>query len=510
MATPQPIPIASTPGIKRDSTEFEGDNYTNGQWCRFTARGLPKKIAGYRTTTQHLDEIVRGMDAYAIDKVNYLHLGSSSELTQVQVGFDGSLGAQGFRTPASFAASPANLWQFGQMQNKVTGRTVLIAHAAQSLNDIASSIETPIYYGNVDDPSVLVASGMDPVSGGILAIAPYVLAFSNGGRVDTSVANDPTAATANSTFATAQKIVKGLPLRGQNLSAVLWSLDSVLTATFDPAATVAAGGITTFAFNTVSGESSILSEQGVLEFDSIYYWVGVDRFLLYNGIVQELPNDLNIDFFFDNLNFAQRQKVFAFKVPRWGEIWWCFPFGSAVECNHAVIYNTRLHTWYDTPLPNGGRSAGVFAKVYQRPFMADVDPTSTGFTLWQHETGVDKVVGSSTLPIQSFYRTREFSPLLGEKAVDKEFRVGIVEPDFKQSGDLTCTVFSRANARTDANAVGQVVIPEVAANADTQLVDVKSNARLLSFQFESNEPGGDYSAGRILAHIETTGGRMTQ
>lgn len=514
MPTPQPFPISSAPGIKRDSTEFEGENYSDGTWCRWSARGLPRKIAGYRSVTSHIAEIIRGMDSFAIDATNYLHMGSESLLLQQLVGFDGSLGAQNDRTPAGFTPHAANLWQVGAFYNKVGGATSVVAHPGQNLVDIASTVEVPLYYGLESAAGPLVVSGMSPVSGGFVPCPPYLLAFGNSGRVDVSVINDLTVLNANSTFVTAQKIVRGLPLRNSALpSSLLWSLDTLVSAVFDPSATAIAGGIGTFDFNEIA-EISILSSQSVVEFDSIYYWLGVDRFYMFNGIVRELPNNMNIDFFFKNVNFAQRQKVFCFKVPRHGEIWWCYPSGNATECNHAVIYNTRLQTWYDTPLPDGGRSAAVFAKVYQFPFMADVDETDTGFTLWQHETGVDKLFGANPLPIKSNYTTHEISPVIarqgGAPAVDKAYRVGIIEPDFQQSGDLTCTVLGRANARVAPVASDPLVIPEMATEAATELVQLKKNARLLSFKFESNTLGGDFEAGHNLGHIEETDGRMTQ
>lgn len=518
MATAQPFPIESQPGIKQDCTLLEGSNYSAGTWCRFSARARPRKIAGYQAITSRLNEIVRGMDSYTSDLLNYVHMGSQSQLTQVQVGSNGALGLQTNRTPAGFAANANNLWQFSAMQDKVGGTTALIAHAAQSLNDIANQTETPIYYGNINDTSQMLASAMDPVSGGVVAVPPYIMAYSNGGRVDLSALNDPTQPTSQSTFVTSQKIVKGLALRNTTgPAALLWALDAVITAFFDPTLTAAAGGIPTFDFNEVSDDSSILSEQGVIEYDSIYYWAGVDRFLMFNGIVRELPNNMNIDFFFDNMNYAYRQKVFAFKVPRWGEIWWCFPMGSATECNHAVIFNTRLQIWYDTPLPDGGRSAGLFAKVYTKPFMCDVDLTNTGYTLWQHETGFDKVIGSTIQPILSSFTTHEISPILlppGQGAQDKAYRVSLLEADFNQSGDINCVVLNRANARTEQVASTPILIPEltpgVVPSAAEQITRISQNARLLAFQFTSNEPGGDYEMGHTIGHIEPTDGRITQ
>lgn len=515
MGTTTPFPLESQPGIKQDCTQFEGPNYQNGLWTRFTARARPRKIAGFQSVTQRLDEIVRGMDSFTAQALTYVYMGSRSELTQAQVGSDGALAALNPRTPAGFVANDNNLWQFAAFHNQVDGTTVLIAHAGRNLTDIANIVETPIYYGKADAATPLVPSGMDPVAGGVLAVPPYIMAYGKGGRIDISKINDPTAPTANSTFNATQKVVKGLQLRGNSLSAILWSLDAVITATFDAAATVAAGGIPTFAFATAAGESSILSSQCIVEYDSIYYWVGVDRFLMFNGVVRELPNNLNIDFFFKNINMAQRQKVFAMKVPRWGEIWWCFPTGSATECNHAVIYNTRLQIWYDTPLPNGGRSAGLYAKVYAFPFMTDVDVTSTGYTLWQHETGLDKKVNAASQPIKAGYDTHEMSPItLEQGAKDKAYRVSIVEPDFLQSGDISLSVLSRANARTEQVESAPLVIteltPGVPAPVNEQIMRFSKNARLLAFRFTSNELGGDFEMGKTLVHIEETDGRNTQ
>lgn len=505
--TETPLPLQSLPGVKRDGTAFEGDNYSEALWCRFTARGLPRKIAGYQSVTSQLPEIVRGMDLFAQGATAYLHMGSATKLTQVQVDMSGALGIQSDRTPAGLVASADNLWQLTAFYNKVSGKTSIIGHPGQNLSSISNSVETKIFYGDVDGTGALAQSAMDPVSGGILALPPYLVAFSNSGRVDLSATNDPTAATAASAFVTAQKIVRGMSIRGSTPSALLWSLDSIVSMIFNPNLV----GTMPFDFNEISTSISILSSQSVVEFDSLYYWPGVDRFWVFSGVAQELPNDLNIDFFFDNLNFTYAQKAFAFKVPRWGEIWFCAPLFNATEPNWAIIYNTRLKTWYDTPLPDGGRSAAIFAKVYRRPFMCDLDPILGNFTLWQHEIGVDKILGSTLEPIRSYYRTHEMSPItLKQSPIDKALKVSIVEPDFNQSGDLVCTIYGRANARVDASPLASVSITPPPVDSDAQLTFFKKNTRLCSFQFESNTVGGDFTAGRIIGHLSVTDGRMTQ
>src|SRR6266852_4168867 len=358
MPTTHPFRIQSKPGIKRDGTLFEGDEYKDGLWCRFNRRGLPRKMAGYKSITSQLPEVVRGMDAYFFGGTNYIHLGSQSFCTQVQSDQFGNPGFQADRTPASgFTANVNNLWMLDQFYDTTSGQTTIVGNPGQNLVDITSSVETPIFYGPAAATSKLVASGMPNVSGGVVAIAPYLIGYSNFGRIDISQINNITpGSTFNSAFVSDQKVVKGLPLRNGSggPAAIFWTLADLVVATYNPALLA---GIP-FNFNTISAEVSVLSSQSIVEFDGIYYWPEVDHFSLFNGIVRELPNNLNVEWFFKNLTFAQRQKVFAIKVQSFGEIWWCAPMFGANECNWALIYNTYLNVWFDTPLPDAVSGTG--------------------------------------------------------------------------------------------------------------------------------------------------------
>lgn len=502
-----PIVIRSQPGIKRDGTQFEGDFYTDGQWCRFS-RGLPRKIGGYRGVSSAFQERVYGMSSYSMDNVQYVHAGSASFLRQAQIDSAGILIGLHDRTPAGFSIDTSNAWQLDVMNNSVSSTdTILVAHAAPNLDDISSSDERPIYYGDITATTALTASGQDPVSGGIMVLSPYLIGYGNGGRVDVSDPNDVTTVTAGSAFVTGQKIVKGLALRGggSGPAGLLWSLDSLVRMTFD-----ASAGSVPFNFDTLSGETSILSAQSVIEYDGIYYWAGVDRFLSFNGVVRELPNQMNQNWFFDNLNYQARQKVFAFKIPRWGEIWWCYPRGAATECTHAVILNVREGTWYDTELPGSGRSAGVYARVYNKPFMMDVDETATGYTCWQHETGVNSILGPVVEPIPAHISTHEITMLTGPQPINAALRCVRIEPDFVQSGDMSVVVTGRANARAPEDEGHTYTFPATASDAGEQLVNLKEVRRLMRFTFTSNAVDGDFEMGQCLAHVGPADGRVTQ
>ena len=222
------------------------------------------------------------------------------------------------------------------------------------------------------------------VSGGVVTLHPYVFVYGNDGLIRNSGAGnvqDWVSADANEVSVATGKIVQGLPVRGGSNapSGLFWSLDSLIRVSY-------IGGAGTppqfWRYDLISSQSSILSSQSVIEYDGIYYWCGVDRFLLYNGVVKEIPNAMNQNYFFDNLNYAQREKVWVTKVPRFGEIWWFYPRGTATECTDAVIYNVRENTWYDTGVALGAqRSAGYFSQVFPFPISADWNVNASGGVL---------------------------------------------------------------------------------------------------------------------------------
>ena len=121
-----------------------------------------------------------------------------------------------------------------------------------------------------------------------------------------------------------------------------------------------------------------MSSSSVIEYDGIFYWAGIDRFLMYNGVVAEIPNSMNLNWFFDNVNYSQRQKVWVTKVPRFNEIWWFYPRGDATECTDAIIYNIKDKIWYDAgSAPGARRSAGWFTEVFPKPIWGGTDTATT-------------------------------------------------------------------------------------------------------------------------------------
>lgn len=247
----------------------------------------------------------------------------------------------------------------------IVGTTVTL-----SANATASATVTATFNNNVS------------VSGGVVVLHPYVFVFGNDGVIrncSAGNAQDWVSADANEVNVATGKIVQGLTVRGgsNSPSGLFWSLDSLIRVSYAPQSLGIAGtpnfsAPTFWRYDIISSQTSILSSQCVIEYDGIYYWIGVDRFLLYNGTVKEIENNMNQNYFFDNLNYDAREKVWVTKVPRYGEVWWYYPRGDSTECNDAIVYNIRENTWYDAGGAIGARrSAGYFSQVFAFPVAAD-------------------------------------------------------------------------------------------------------------------------------------------
>jgi len=291
----------------------------------------------------------------------------------------------------NFVQDPRNLWQFDIQYQPQGGNLKVIAHPGLNLSNIDNSIATQVLVGDLLPSNTISwtftgladTTGTNPtylpieVSGGVCVLYPYIFVYGSNGfisnnHVETAYGQqtftDWNGTTANQVNMAAGKIVKGMPTRGGTNapSGLFWATDSLIRVSFTGTAPLY------WRYDIVSSQISIMSSNSVVEMDGNFYWMGVDRFYQYNGNVSVLANDKNVNWLFNNLNYTQRQKVWATKVPRYNEIWFFYPRGDATECTDAIIYNVKDKIWYDAgSAPGSQRSCGYTTEVFPTPIWAD-------------------------------------------------------------------------------------------------------------------------------------------
>lgn len=494
------IPILVKPGYKRDGTVIDGDFCTDGQWNRFNNFGRPRKMGGYRLIAQNGHGPIRGLNIQTKNGTAFIFQGSSDFFEMQPMNMVGVPGGLLDRTPSGLASDDNRIWTIDAMYDLTSTAQVVLAHPNSSLLDIDSDVTGKLYYGPLDDPSALVDTGAPQVSGGVCVLHPFCFVYGDDGFVAWSDVGTPTVWTGGASGdarVTESKIVCGKVVRGGAGVApagLFWSLTSLVRATF-------AGGTAQFDFDTITDQSSIMSSRGVIEMDGIFYWPGVDRFLMYNGVVQEIPNQMNFYWFFDNIDLAKRQLLWATKVPRHGEIWWFFARAGSPVPDYAIIYNVRLQTWYDTVVPEGGRSDGFFAQVFPYPVWAGIVPSETGtYPLWQQElyTSYDKTTGSQTDAVQANFTTPDLN-LLAQSKVNN-ITLKRIEPDFQMSGAMTVSSVSRPFPQAqDKNGPND---PVGFGPTTTRIDAIRTQGRYMRLKFESNITGGFYEMGETVAEID--------
>lgn len=554
--------LDSKPGIRRDGTMLDGENYSDGQWVRFQ-RGRPKKIGGFSKMSDRISGPVRDNIVWSRSDMFNVFSFSTNKIEMIQVDQEGNGSSIVDLTPlADFTGNDNYLWSTANMFDSAAGSeaVVILAVPTNTATNIDDFTEHALIYGLADGSAEfeVVADVNAVASGGVFVSAPYAVLYGSDGKVTWSNANEPlnyTTGDAGTARVTGSKIIKGLSIQsGSGAAGLLWAIDSLIRMDY-------IGGVAIFRFTRL-GACSILAQNSAIEYDGVFYWIGIDRFYVSNGSAPtELPNDMNLNWFFDNLNYAHRNKIWAMKIPRFGEIWWFYPRGDNTECSHAIVLNVREKIWYDVELP---RSSGFYSEVFRFPIMVsseenDLFELIVSSSSGDFQTG-DIVIGDSSGAIASIltetatsYHLRYsnsnrfevgegitntsrtgsatidsiayFNTLYvhekGKNKVDEQelaieswvttadfglpanhglnrnTRLVRIEPDFLQTGSMSVEILGSDYANSEETIDGPFNF-----SPTTEKIDVRVQRRHLRLKFTSNEAGGFYEMGKTIIWTE--------
>ena len=154
-----------------------------------------------------------------------------------------------------------------------------------------------------------------------------------------------------------------------------------------------------WSFNILSDNISIASQNAVATATGAVFWMGIDKFYVYDGRVNTLPCSVRT-YVYDNINTGQLGQVFAGTNEAYTEIWWFYCSKNSTAIDSYVIYNYGEKVWYYGTLD---RTAWLDTSLRAFPIA-----TSSAGLLLNHEASVDDGSTNPPSPITSYIQSSDF------------------------------------------------------------------------------------------------------
>ena len=164
--------------------------------------------------------------------------------------------------------------------------------------------------------------------------------------------------------------------------------------------------------------------------NGIAYWMGQKNFHMFRGgKVETLPSNFTtqcsiLRYVFDDLNYSQASKIFAWHNEEFDEIWFHYPSSNSNECDRVARFSRILMTWVPDEMD---RTAGEYPDTtLTNPRLANVG------TLYTHEVGYN----DDGAPMAFYATTKKYFA-----GTDTAILAQVI-PDSKMTGTIDFTVRS--------------------------------------------------------------------
>ena len=185
---------------------------------------------------------------------------------------------------------------------------------------------------------------------------------------------------------------------------------------------------------------SIMGPNAAIVASGVVYWMGVDKFYIYDGRVQTLNCDLR-RYVFSDLNQEQNQQVFAGTNEAFNEVWWFYCSGDSLTVDKYVVFNYAENAWYYGTM---ARTAWLDTGLLAHPIAATYN-----YRVVFHEVGVDDNETGTPAPIEAYISSSEFDIEDGHNVA----QVWRMLPDLTFDGstegsnpELTMTLYGLTNS----------------------------------------------------------------
>ena len=144
---------------------------------------------------------------------------------------------------------------------------------------------------------------------------------------------------------------------------------------------------------------SIMGPNAATLASGIVYWMGRDKFYVYDGRVQTLNCDLR-KYIFQDINLQQNQQIFASTNEGFNEVWWFYCSADSTTVDKYVIFNYLENVWYYGSM---ARTAWLDSGILDYPIAATYN-----YRIVQHEDGNDDNETGTPVAFESYISSSEF------------------------------------------------------------------------------------------------------
>ena len=255
----------------------------------------------------------------------------------------------------------------------------------------------------------------------------------------------------------------------------------------------------------LSENTTIIGPNAAVLASGVIYWMGIDKFYMYDGRVQTLSCDLR-RFVFQDMNYYQNEQVYCSTVEGFNEVWWFYVSGTGNQINSYVVYNYLEKNWYYGTM---ARTAWLDTTLQNNPIAA----TYNGYLLNQ-EDGVDDNETGTPAPIDAYISSSEFDVGDGDHFVF----IDRILPDLTFSGSTSGTspiTTMTLYALTDSGSgVTQTYNNNVAYTAAYNITEeftgqvyTRIRGRQMILKMESNKVGTTWQLGAPRFNMRLDGRR---
>ena len=392
------------------------------------------------------------------------------------------------------SGGPIYYWERGSVVNPITALTT----PAVLLSDLSGADSVPETANQIlisQNDKHLLAFGCQPYAGSPGDFDPLLIRWAS---QDEPQYWNPTGVTPNGLESSAgflkvsrgSRIVRGLPTRQETVvftDTHLYSLQFL-------------GTEDVFGLQELADNISIMSPRSCIAVNNVVYWMGLDKFYMYDGRVQTLPCTIR-EYIFKDINYAQADQVICGTNEGFNEVWWFYCGGASNWINRYAIYNHLEQVWY---YGNMTRTAWLDVSSRDFPTAAYTDEDQNPGQLYTHEVGID----DAGLPMESFIQSSDFD--IGDGEQFMLTKRAIPDINFRTSTAVNPEVTLGFKARNfPGSTYTSEAQPVIEATVDqyTDQVFIRLRGRQMALNISSDGLGVQWQLGNPRLEVRSDGKR---